>query len=857
MAAANDRGQADAQPRAQAQAHAANAPVPVGPLAQGPLGPAAPAPVAPVVPPVSTKAIIDQYALSPLFVTPVVDNAGNATGMYTCKACQKTLNKRSMAEHVPNLHVGKQCMMCAFGDPAGGDVREHLLSDHPAVKQGKKWSCTWQGCTKVGNDGLEGEPEAQRHGRDEDEDRDDVGDDVGDYNDDDVNDYDDDDVSRDWELCPSPIILIPVTFASWPAGNSGVVTYFLPENNVDGTLGISLEVIVDFNRTLNPLISGVTGLISLNSSAVLDLAIVGSIRTIRNYVEGGSLDTKIQDAIQTQQLADGGIQLNRIWLDETTETFLTFQSTTGVAISIQHGQAHFEAGTYSLNAWFTYPQLDQLCATDVLSPTSQDLLSQNPEDTQSLSFFSFKSKIVAGGWKFLTYFGRDSLITLLLLQPVLSEGQGGAIETIISAAVERIDLNDGSVCHEETIGDYATYLNEQQGIHSTDAQCDYKMVDTDFFLPIVMDQYFVQSDVGKSRRDVLLATNASVIRSNQGSTYIDLVLATAEKIMGLTAALEKSATKENLIQLKQGQAVGQWRDSESGLGGGRIPYDVNTALVPAALKAIASLSSNGLFPSHPKWSQTAADRAVFWEDNTLAMFEVHIPADEARSLIENYVNASSFSGPTDTGEATSPVLFHGLALDGKNQQPIVKVMNTDDCFRLFLLDPKNQIQLTAYISQVADNILHPFPIGLSTSVGLLVANPAYAGTSADIDDFSSISYHGTVVWSWQMAMMAAGLERQLGRCNNEQLEFCANEVKQKAIKAYNHLWDLIESNREYLSSEVWSWVMEEGDFQYASLGALPRPDGQGSIESDIRQLWSLTFLAVKRNDAYGLERAAQ
>ncbi|KAI1076019.1 carbohydrate-binding module family 52 protein [Whalleya microplaca] len=625
---------------------------------------------------------------------------------------------------------------------------------------------------------------------------------------------------------------VPRLLVAWAAGNSGIVTYFSPANGVSGTLAISLEETTGANRALDPLVSGVTGRLSLNSSATLDLAILGSIRTIRDYVEGGSLVPKIQDAIKTQQLSSGGIQLSRTWLDKTTETFLTLESVDGQAISINHGKPHLVGGTYVFNAWYSYPQLDQLSAGKVLNPASQSLISQNPLDTASLSFLSYSSKLVAGAWKFLTYFGRDSLLSLLLLHPILSEGNGGAVEAILSAAIERIDSEDGSVCHEETIGDYASYLNEQQGIDSTDPQCDYKMIDTDFFLLIAMDDYFIKSAVGKTRRDAFLATNASMLPSSRDFTYRDLAMATAEKIMRLTAPFEESPVKQNLLALKKGQNVGQWRDSPSGLGWGRIPYDVNTALVPAALKAIASLSENNFFPPHSEWVSVANKRALFWEENTLSFFEVTIASGKARDLVKHYVDVTNFPGEVDTENIISPIVFHGLALDGNGGQPVVKVMNTDDCFRLFLLNSTNQDQLSAFLSQAADNILRPFPLGLSTSVGLLVSNPAYGDGSLNVEDFSESSYHGTVVWSWQLAMMAAGLERQLDRCHHEQLDFCNdNPLHGRVLKAYNHVWDLIDANREHLSSEVWSWVYRDGDLQYIPLGALPPPKGQSPVGS--------------------------
>ncbi|KAI5863814.1 carbohydrate-binding module family 52 protein [Durotheca rogersii] len=647
--------------------------------------------------------------------------------------------------------------------------------------------------------------------------------------------------------------LLPREKIAWPAGNSGLVAYFSPSSGVDGSLGIFLENTTGTNHTITPLVSGVTGVLSLNSSAVLDLAILGSIRTIRDFAEGPStLPPKIQRAIETHQLPDGGIQLNRVWLDRTTEMFLTMHRVDKTSIPIENGRPRLAPGSYLFNAWHSYPHLDQLSATDVLNPTSHSLISQHQAEVDSLIFLSYKSKILAGAWRFLTYFGRDSLISLLLLRPVLSEGEGGAVEAILGAAIERIDPNDGSVCHEETIGDYASYLNGQRGIDSADPLCDYKMIDTDFFLLIAIDEYLTRSRIGQVRREAFLATAASVLPSSRGMKYADLCLATAEKIMKLTASFEDSPVKQNLIHLRKGQTVGQWRDSGNGLGGGRVPYDVNTALVPAALKAIASLSSSGLFPSHPDWSTIASRRSTFWEDNTLSFFQVNITADRAQDLVDGYISQTGFPGKIDIGSLDSPVMFHGLALDGEGGQPLVKVMNTDDCFRLFLLNSTDQVQLSAFLSQTAYNIIRPFPLGLSTPVGLVIANPAYGEATVKVEEFSQSAYHGAVVWSWQLAMMAAGLERQLERCEYEQLAFCADAaLRGRVLEAYNHLWDLIDANSEHLSSEVWSWAYSDGDFRYMPLGALAPPDGQSPVESDIRQLWSLAFLAVKRSKSYG------
>ncbi|KAG8630601.1 hypothetical protein KVT40_002220 [Elsinoe batatas] len=647
-------------------------------------------------------------------------------------------------------------------------------------------------------------------------------------------------------------VIGPRLIVAWPAGNSGACAFFAPENGVNGTLGISLR-----NSSIgNPLaavyegtpssadpVVGVEGVIEFNSSAVLTIPILGSVRTIRDFTEGPSLlRSVIQDA-NTFLEDNGTVSISRSWLDNTTTTTLSFTAEGDGTVTHDNQTITFTAGQYRFSASYNYPQLEQL-------------------NTEALSFLSHSEKLLAGAWRFLTYFGRHSMISALLLEPVLSQGNGSATEAVIGAVLERINRTDGYACHEETIGDYATYLNLQNNITSTAPQWDYKMIDTDFFLPVLMKQYFVDSAVGPDRVEEFLSTKAGSINpNNQGLTWGELAQINAELIMNLSAPFATSPTRENLLRLKQGEVVGEWRDSTYSLGGGRIPYDVNTALVPAALRSIAALSrgSNGsIFAQHQDWSTLADEYAQVWEDSTLAFFEVTVPASEAVSRIENFANTSSFyNGPANTANITSDYTYHAVALDGNNNLSTVEVMHTDDCFRHFLLNTTNQSQLTRFINQTAHLILQPFPAGLTTPVGLVVANPSLASPDAAPvlhANFTNAAYHGTVVWSWQLAMMARGLEFQLDRCSGGSSlpEFCGDQVVAgNARAAYNRLWDVIDDNRQYLSSEVWSFIYRDDEFVFTPLGSLPPPPGVGgSTESNVRQLWSLTFLAVGRNEGF-------
>ena len=257
-------------------------------------------------------------------------------------------------------------------------------------------------------------------------------------------------------------VIGPRLLVAWPAGNSGVCAFFEPQNGVNGTLSIQLvnsttgqsllPVYEETPRSEFPRV-GVRGTIRFNSSASLTVPILGSVRTIRDFTEGPSLLVpKIQDAIKFGATPDGGAVLSRLWLDNVTTVELGFVPVTSsdtAAIQVDDRILKFEAGDYQFYAAYNYPQLDRLNESAVLNSASQELISSQPDTVTSLSFLSYSDKLLAGTWRFLTYFGRDSMIAALLLQPVISDT---AMEAVIGAVLERINSTSGTVAHEETIG---------------------------------------------------------------------------------------------------------------------------------------------------------------------------------------------------------------------------------------------------------------------------------------------------------------------------------------------------------------------------------------------------------------------
>ncbi|KAJ9602023.1 hypothetical protein H2200_013383 [Cladophialophora chaetospira] len=683
-------------------------------------------------------------------------------------------------------------------------------------------------------------------------------------------------------------IIGPRLVVAWPAGASGVCTFFQPQNGPNGSLTIEL-VNSTIGSPLGPVYRtsqesdtpfvGVQGVLAFNSSATLTVSILGSIRTIRDFTEGPSLlRPVIQDAINVTRSNGTGATVSRLWLDNVTTTTFTLvpyeNPGSNITINQRNKSISFGAGFYTFSASFNYPQLTQLPPSQVLNTASQNLITEQPDQTTSLSFLSYTEKLLAGAWRFLTYFGRDSMISALLLEPVLSQGNGSATEAVIGAVLERLNRTDGSVCHEETIGDYATYLNLENNITSTAPGFTYPMIDTDYYLPVLMAQYFNSSP---SRVTPFLSRNAgSLDNQNRNLTYQALALISAQKIMNITAAFQQNQTAANLIHLKPDEIVGQWRDSTYGLGGGRIPFDVNTALVPAALRAIGQLARTpGVFPNSTNttsWKTLADTRASVWEQNSLKFFEINTTASTARSRLQNFANTATFyNGPANASllPASGNITTYSIALNGYNNLSSVNVQHSDTAFRLFFINastttPAAAAQEARFINATANSLVRSFPAGLLTPQSMIVANPALSGSDVLIANFTNAAYHGCVIWSFQLAMMAKGLERQLARCgggesNSTALNatlsaspaWCNDEsVYSNVLLAYNKLWDSIEANAAQLQGEVWSWTYSNSTGKYTTtpLGVLPPPPGvSAGTESDIRQLWSLTFLAVTRN----------
>src|SRR3569833_2164502 len=179
------------------------------------------------------------------------------------------------------------------------------------------------------------------------------------------------------------------------------------------------------------------------------------------------------------------------------------------------------------------------------------------------------------------------------------------------------------------------------------------------------------------------------------------------------------------------------------------------------MEAAARLYTSGLLDPYVN----AAARSLLTRDGALAQlrrekapgnFDVKESNETARKAVRAYAAALHVpAGPALSSLGDEPLEFHALALKSDGSQ--VAVMNSDEGFALLLSQPPPH-EIEAAVAA----IMRPFPAGLLTDAGMVVANPVFAPAAVQ-ELFTNRAYHGTVIWSWQQAMMAEGLDRQLRR----------------------------------------------------------------------------------------------
>ncbi|EKS9796884.1 MULTISPECIES: hypothetical protein [Burkholderia] len=614
----------------------------------------------------------------------------------------------------------------------------------------------------------------------------------------------------------------PRLLVVFPAGNSGTGLWFddtaQPVNWSLDTPPSALSAPDTHGRPLY----GIGADVSVDTNTLtIRQGVLSNVRFLRDFNGGATIPQQILTAPTVQGSA---AQWQRDRIDGAPGYSLRITLRDGGSITPAAGGKlvlSAPAGSHTLRL-----HVDALSGETPLSPiTHADLLapSVNPDPVSQnvLEFLSFHDKLLAGSWQYDTYFGRDTLISVRMLMPVL---EPAAIEAGLSSVLSRLST-DGKVAHEEGIGEFALVDNQKNGRPNDPTPTyDYKMIDSDYLLAPIAAAWLIDDTRGQARAAAYLAQ-----RGSDGQTLGSRLVVNLLHVATTAQPFVQQPTVANLIHLRPGEIVGNWRDSTDGLGGGVYPYDVNAVLVPAALRAANAFLTHGLLDPYLDAGQRAtlantANQAATWETQAPPLFQVSVPAAQAATDVSAY--APSAGVPAGAAPGT-PLAFYALSLDQQGNP--IPVMNSDGGFALlFGTPPDDELQ------RIVTDVTRPFPTGLVTDAGMLIANPAYA-SQALWPKFTSSAYHGTVIWSWQQAMWVAGLDRQLAR------QDLSAATRSLLTQARQTIWQVISNGRDMRTSEMWTWSYVNGKYQTDAFGTR----SADATEANAAQLWSTTYLAIR------------
>jgi hypothetical protein len=499
---------------------------------------------------------------------------------------------------------------------------------------------------------------------------------------------------------------------------------------------------------------------------------------------------------------------------------------------------------------------------------------------RGVELLSTKEKLMAGLPNFATYFGRDMMMTALMMRPIWTAGMS---EHVIASVLRKLGPR-GDVSHEEALGGQAIRENAVvydsllagsvrsaragrrqradsllEEAHSVLSQLqktreNYHMIDDEFQLPVLSARYLVDPAVPPQQK------RAFLLDSTEGrEPRLALLLREMGLVATWTAAYVQDPRAANLVSFPKRDAThwrsASWRDSDAGYAGGRFAMDVNAIWAPQALQSIglilAALPKVGItredidsiLPgtsdsplARYRANPVSLDRAIETWKGARRHFEVTFGPAEVRRRVaaklawlppaerRYWQKIMAQRGFTDS------LSFLALSLD-TNGTPI-PVINTDPATGFFL---DNTGPWEILHRDVVPFAL-PFPVGLLVdSLGPLVANDAYASREV-WDRFRADIYHSPrVVWGREVNLLFLGLASRIKSAAD-----AAGNGRDEVVAEVGILQDVLRSTTSAVEAsglgynELWSYRIQGGRLLPVRYGT----------SSDV-QLWNTTDLAVE------------
>lgn len=506
-----------------------------------------------------------------------------------------------------------------------------------------------------------------------------------------------------------------------------------------------------------------------------------------------------------------------------------------------------------------------------------------------------REKLMAGLPTYATYFGRDMLVTALMMRPIWR----AEMSEFVVASVLRKLSPDGQVSHEEALGsqamreaavEYSELMREYQ--HATQAGTpaaadsalrragavlgslsrvreNYHMIDDEYHLPILAARWLHDPRVHAARKRAFLLDS-----SDGGGTRLARLLRELALVADATAPYTTRPVPSNLVsfppRIGSGWSSASWRDSNAGYGGGRYPMDVNVIWVPHALEAIGqildairSLGLSASSPVHQAPGQRSAGALARYTGDPATLrsaiatwqgasqhFVVRLSPSQVQQQVSDRLAAVPENERTlwknvlaRSGADRDSLTFLALSLDAEGRP--IGIANSDVATRLFLGDREGVSEppdrrTMEDVRRDVGLFTRAYPAGLLVDgLGPVVANDAYAPPSV-WREFERDPYHGTrVAWGREVNLFLLGVANRIAATTVTSGGNAPGSRDPSTVEYVATLRSAIARVRSAVEasgfrSELWSYEVRDGQL---------RPVRYGS-GGDV-QLWSTTDLVVQ------------
>lgn len=261
--------------------------------------------------------------------------------------------------------------------------------------------------------------------------------------------------------------------------------------------------------------------------------------------------------------------------------------------------------------------------------------------SRAIEFLFTHEAVLAGSWQYLTYFGRDSILSGRVLQKYV---QPQVFERIFQSILRRVN-EQGEVAHEE---DLRRTANDPKRL-------DYRMMDGEFMLlKMAADFLSVPEHYTGAERRTFLRKRQRFLEKQTGTGADGNPIRNQDILNRVLSYVLKKSREETFTGLKHadpetgiGDPTGNWRDAINSMARTFYPGDVNVEWVQTALSSAVEIR-NALGQMNlrlPVFEKEKVDEALLqkWKNNKDA-FLITISHAEHRDRILNWTRWALLRG---------------------------------------------------------------------------------------------------------------------------------------------------------------------------------------------------------------------